>query len=76
MFRATPPRRPHATAQQVGAAVDMYFDGLSYRRTAENIGDYFERPTTPAQFIVGYRSGPSGLPMLWAPRRSTPGASG
>ena len=23
----------------------MYFDGLSYRRVAENIGDYFGRPT-------------------------------
>ena len=26
----------------------MYFDGLSYRRTAENIGDYFHRPTNAA----------------------------
>ena len=34
-----------ATAQEIGAAVDMYFDGLSYRRTAENIGDYFDHPT-------------------------------
>ena len=38
--------RQHATPQEVGAAVDMYFDGISYRRTAENIGDYFGRPTT------------------------------
>ena len=30
----------------VGAGVDMYYDGISYRRTAENIGDYFHRPTT------------------------------
>ena len=29
-------------------AVDMYFDGLSYRRTAENIGTYTGRPTTAA----------------------------
>ena len=26
----------------------MYFDGLSYRRTAENIGDYFGRKTNAA----------------------------
>ena len=25
----------------------MYYDGLSYRRTAENIGEYFGRETTP-----------------------------
>ena len=41
-------RRPHATPQQVGAAVDMYYDGLSYRRTAENVGSYFGRPTGAA----------------------------
>ena len=41
-------RIPHATAHQVGMAVDMYFDGLSYRRTAENIGTYTGRPTTAA----------------------------
>ncbi len=29
----------------VGAAIDMYFDGLSYRRTAENVGTYFGRDT-------------------------------
>ena len=43
-----PARKPHATPRQMGAAVDMYFDGLSYRRTAENIGDYFDRPTSAA----------------------------
>ena len=36
----------HATPQEIGAAVDMYFDGLSYRRAAENVGDYFGRPTS------------------------------
>ena len=39
------PRRKHATPIEIGAAVDMYFDGISYRRVAENIGDYFHRPT-------------------------------
>ena len=38
-------RRQHAKPIEIGAAVDMYFDGLSYRRVAENIGDYFHRPT-------------------------------
>ena len=41
-------KRPHATSHEKGAAVDMYFDGLSYRRTAENIGDYFGRDTNHA----------------------------
>ncbi len=35
--------RGHATPQQIGAAVDMYFDGLSYRRVAENVEEYFGR---------------------------------
>ncbi len=42
------PRRPHATPKEVGAAVDMYFDGLSYRRTAENVEEYFGRKTHAA----------------------------
>ena len=41
-------RRQHATPVEIGAAVDMYFDGISYRRVAENIGDYFHRPTNAA----------------------------
>ena len=36
----------HATPHEKGAAVDLYFDGHSYRRTAENIGQYFDRETT------------------------------
>ena len=40
--------RPHATPAQIGAAVDMYFDGLSYRRVAENVDEHFGRPTNPA----------------------------
>ena len=38
-------RAPHATAHEKGAAVDMYFDGLSYRRVAGNMEDYFGRKT-------------------------------
>ena len=41
-------KRPHATPHEKGAAVDMYYDGLSYRRTAENIGEYFGRKTDPS----------------------------
>ena len=48
-----PRRKPHATPQQIGAAVDMYYDGLSYRRTAENIGDYFDRETD-ASTVYGW----------------------
>ena len=38
--------RGHATPQEKGAAVDMYIDGLSYRKTAVNVESYFGRPTT------------------------------
>ena len=39
--------RGHATPQEKGAAVDMYLDGLSYRKTAVNVESYFGRPTNP-----------------------------
>ena len=39
-------RRLHATPHEKGTAVDLYFDGLSYRRTAENVGQHFGRDTT------------------------------
>ena len=38
-------KHPQATPHEKEAAVDMYFDGLSYRRTAENVGQYFGRET-------------------------------
>lgn len=38
--------RKRATPRMIGAAVDMYFDGHSYRQTAENVEDYFGKPTT------------------------------
>ena len=44
---ATTPRRRHATAHEKGAAVDMYFDGVSYRKTAQNMEQYFGRRTAP-----------------------------
>ena len=31
----------HATPHEKGAAVDLYFDGVSYRRTAENMESVF-----------------------------------
>lgn len=31
-------------AKQIGAAVNMYYDGLSYKRVAENIAEIFDRP--------------------------------
>ena len=46
-------RRQHATPIEIGAVVDMYFDALSYRRVAENIGDYFHRPPTPLPSTAG-----------------------
>ena len=41
-------RRHHASSREVGAAVDLYFDGLSYRRVAENMGEHFDHPTNAA----------------------------
>ena len=41
-------RRGHAPPQLVGLALDMYFDGLSYRRTAEKLGEHFGQDTNPA----------------------------
>ena len=38
----------HATPHEKGAAVDLYFDGLSYRRTADNMEHYFDRETNTA----------------------------
>ena len=38
----------HATPHEKGAAVDMYFDGLSHRSTVEYIGQYFDRETNTA----------------------------
>ena len=40
-------KRPHATPHEKEAAVDMYFDGLSYRRVARNMEQYFGRKTDP-----------------------------
>ena len=37
----------HATPHEKGAAVEMYFDGLSYRRTAGNMDQFFGRDTDP-----------------------------
>ncbi len=31
-------------AKQIGAAVNMYYDGLSFKRIAENIAEMFDRP--------------------------------
>ena len=40
--------RKHATPQQIGLAVDMYYSGLSYRKSGEILADHFERPTSEA----------------------------
>ena len=38
-------KHPHAMPHEIGAAVDMYFDGHSYRRVAGNMEQYFGRDT-------------------------------
>ena len=44
-----PPTRKYrqATPHQKGTVMDMYFDGVSYRPTAENVGQYFKWVQTP-----------------------------
>ena len=41
-------KRAHATPHEKGAAVDLYFDGHSYRWTADNMEQYFDRETNTA----------------------------
>ena len=41
-------QRRHATAHEKGAAVDMYFDGVSYRKAAQNMKQHFGRETNPS----------------------------
>ena len=48
-------KHPHATPHEKGAAVDMYFDGVSYRRTAENVEQYFDRKTSPGSIYAWVR---------------------
>ncbi len=48
--RGKPARPPNgqyrqATPHEKGAAADLYFDGVSYRRTAKNMEQYFGRET-------------------------------
>ena len=38
-------KHPHATPHEKGAAVDLYIDGLSCRRIAENMDQYFGQET-------------------------------
>ena len=74
-------KRLHAIPHEKGAAVDMYYDGLSHRRTAENIGQYFGRETSPGSVYAWVRNlakradeilrpikpppATLGLPMRW-----------
>ncbi len=50
--RATKSRQH--TPQVIGAAVDMYFDGVSYKRTAENIAAAFNIPEPSKQTIYNW----------------------
>ncbi len=40
-------KHAHATPHEKGSAVDMYFDGHSYRQVARNMEQYFGRKTNP-----------------------------
>lgn len=41
-------------AKQIGAAVNMYYDGLSYKRIAENISEMFDRPEPSKRTIYSW----------------------
>ena len=41
-------QRRHGTPHEKGATVEMYFDGVSYRKTAQNMKQYFGRETNPS----------------------------
>ena len=41
-------KHPHGNAHEKGVAVDMYFDGHSYRQVARNMGQYLGRDTGEA----------------------------
>ena len=45
-IKPTDGQRRQATSHEKGAAVDMYFDGVSYRKAAQNMKQYFGRETT------------------------------
>ena len=50
-----------ATPHEKGAAVAMYYDGLSYRRTAENVGQHFGRETNTPRSTPGLGIWRNGL---------------
>ena len=38
-------RGRHANPREIGAAVDMFYDGLSYRKVSDNMGEHFNLDT-------------------------------
>lgn len=44
-------RRKHATPQQIGLAVDVYYKGLSYRESGAILADHYGRPTSQASIL-------------------------
>ena len=68
-------KRPHATPHEKGAAVDMYYDGVSYRRTAENIGQYFGRETSPGSVYAWVRDLSAKADEVLRPMKVTTGDS-
>ena len=54
-IKPTDGQRRHATPHEKGTAVDMYFDGVSYRKTAQNVKQYFGRETTQVSIYRGVR---------------------
>ena len=41
-------------AKQIGSAVNMFYDGLSYKRIAENIAEMFDRPEPSKRTIYSW----------------------
>ena len=70
-------------AKQVGAAVNMYYDGLSHKRIVENIAEMFDRPEPSKRTIYTWvkrytdnaiaamREYSAHTPDEWVPKTAT-----
>ena len=65
-----------ATPHEKGAAVEMYFDGLSYRRPAENMEQYFGRETWSTSVYRWVRELKEKEEDVLRPMKLTPAACG
>ena len=68
-------KHPQATPHEKGAAVDMYYEGLSYRRTAENMEQYFGGETGTTSVYCWVRELSAKADEILRPMKVTTGDS-